>query len=525
MALLLTCLAAAACSAIAAGAPVQAWLVPSTQKVFPTSQPPRAPARPALCLARGEYEAIQLAVRAPSTLSDCALAVRVSAPLRAEWLDVFQVAYVPTPADKKHKLTPDPLIPLQRRGGLYRFSVPGGQTTALWVRLHAPESAEPGNFELTVELYVAGAGAAGRGHSPSRAPIHRLVVPVTIWPFVLPRRTHIRTAFGISGSYVAQFHGIEVGTPEYEELYRKYYEELLRHRICAYHVPYGITDPRALKYLRSPRVNSFVVPYTEKGDALARTWQYLESVGVAHKAWIYPLDEPVSRKAYQELKRRAAFIKRAAPGLKICSPFYRGPDWDDKLTPFDELVGVLDIWCANTGYFSRKRIRELMRQRQAAGEEAWVYVCCGPGSPFCNFFVNMTALQHRMLAWQLYRYDLDGLLYWSTTYWRQTKDPYQDIATVKDISPKIYGDGSLLYPGAKFGIDGPVTSIRLECIRDGLEDYEYLVLAARALGADEAMKIAREATPDLIHYIRDPHRFEQFRRQLGERLAAAKASP
>ena len=34
------------------------------------------------------------------------------------------------------------------------------------------------------------------------------------------------------------------------------------------------------------------------------------------------------------------------------------------------------------------------------------------------------------------------------------------------------GNGSLYYPGE----DGPVGSIRLEAVRDGLEDYEYFVV-------------------------------------------------
>ncbi|MBC7287675.1 MAG: DUF4091 domain-containing protein, partial [Armatimonadetes bacterium] len=377
-----------------------------------------------------------------------------------------------------------------------------------------------GRFRVRVSLEAAATpkSSLAQGDGGSAA----VEFAVTVWPFVLPRVSHVRTAFGIWGG-LAELHGVKTGTPEYEELYKKYYDELLRHRICAYNVPYGIMDPRALPYLRSPRVNSFVVPYTEEDDKLAQMWEYLRAVGAAHKAWVYPLDEPVNRDAYEQLKHRAAFVRRVAPGLKVCSPFYRGPDWDEKLTPFDELIGVLDIWCANTGYYSRKDIQERMKERQQAGEEAWVYVCCGPGHPFCNFFVNMAALQHRMLGWQLYRYELDGLLYWSTTYWnpRDTKNPFEDIATVKDINPNIYGDGSLFYPGSKVGIDGPVTSIRLECIRDGLEDYEYLVLAERALSKAEAMKIAQEATPTLVQYITDPAEFGRVRRALGEALAQA----
>jgi len=39
------------------------------------------------------------------------------------------------------------------------------------------------------------------------------------------------------------------------------------------------------------------------------------------------------------------------------------------------------------------------------------------------------------------------------------------------------GDGLIFYPGP----DGPVATIRMKCIRDGLEDYEYLWLLKDAV--------------------------------------------
>jgi hypothetical protein len=38
------------------------------------------------------------------------------------------------------------------------------------------------------------------------------------------------------------------------------------------------------------------------------------------------------------------------------------------------------------------------------------------------------------------------------------------------------GDGFLAYPGKPIGVDGPVSTIRLEQVRQGLQDYEALVL-------------------------------------------------
>ena len=50
------------------------------------------------------------------------------------------------------------------------------------------------------------------------------------------------------------------------------------------------------------------------------------------------------------------------------------------------------------------------------------------------------------------------------------------------LEPRKCGDGMLLYPGNKVGIDGPVGSLRLEVFRDGLEDFDYLALADQRLG-------------------------------------------
>ena len=56
------------------------------------------------------------------------------------------------------------------------------------------------------------------------------------------------------------------------------------------------------------------------------------------------------------------------------------------------------------------------------------------------------------------------------------------MATVKNLSEDVYGDGSLLYPGKNADIEGAVASLRLDCIRDGVEDVALLRLAEREFG-------------------------------------------
>jgi hypothetical protein len=61
---------------------------------------------------------------------------------------------------------------------------------------------------------------------------------------------------------------------------------------------------------------------------------------------------------------------------------------------------------------------------------------------------------------------LDGYLFWAVNYW--TKDPWKNPM----VYPKQNGNGTFYYPGK----NGPITSIRFEALRDGMEDYEYLYI-------------------------------------------------
>ena len=65
--------------------------------------------------------------------------------------------------------------------------------------------------------------------------------------------------------------------------------------------------------------------------------------------------------------------------------------------------------------------------------------------------------------------------------------------------PRHYnGGGYLFYPGAPCGIDGPVASMRLKNLRDGMEDYEYFVLLEKRAGAEAVQKVGRPHRAELV---------------------------
>jgi hypothetical protein len=105
-----------------------------------------------------------------------------------------------------------------------------------------------------------------------------------------------------------------------------------------------------------------------------------------------------------------------------------------------------------------------------------------------------------------------------------TGDPWRD--------PRAFagnGDGTLLYPGRPETLGGtnpfPVESIRLEIIRDALEDVELVSMArARGLGPLADRLLAR-LVPSARGWERRPEPWLAARRELGDAIAAALASP
>ncbi len=106
----------------------------------------------------------------------------------------------------------------------------------------------------------------------------------------------------------------------------------------------------------------------------------------------------------------------------------------------------------------------------------------------------------RLLPYYCFRYgaigwEFGGVPWWTFDPWRFGWHPF---IRQSDDGSRYYwirypnGDGYLAYPGTPFGIEGPIGSIRMEQVREGLEDYELLKMAGRrADAADESTPCGR----------------------------------
>ena len=141
--------------------------------------------------------------------------------------------------------------------------------------------------------------------------------------------------------------------------------------------------------------------------------------------------------------------------------------------PDYEKADGLQHWCPEMYKWSETAFRATVRERQSYGEEFWWYTCV-VNSPAPSYYVESMPINIRLASWMQYQYGVTGTLYWDVVHWKEIAggDPYEDVQY------NVYGggEGLLLYPGAKYGQKTPISSIRLEQVRLGQQDYEYFYM-------------------------------------------------
>ena len=225
--------------------------------------------------------------------------------------------------------------------------------------------------------------------------------------------------------------------------------------------------------------------------------QELRKHDLAKLAYFYGFDERGPE--YDELiKGICKFLKQRYPEVSTLTT--AGYMYDKRRQAPADYQNYMDWYCPLTPKYDRG----LSQRLRARGKQVWWYVCCGPQYPYANFAaMDYPSIEGRLLAWMTFGFQSDGLLYWHVNYWRPNRimadaDPYLDYK-VESLAG-MPGDGLLIYPTR----DGPVSSIRLENIRDGLEDYDYLALLADAKGRAAAEAYVMRLVKGLTDFSRDP---------------------
>jgi hypothetical protein len=514
--------------------PLQVWFEPSAKKVMRDAQPRRGAGAGEMTAARNEDEACQIVLLARRDVGE----VKVSAtPLRRSLgttpleVKLYKVGYVTLPKDQV--AYPDPLMALKP------LALAANQAQPIWLSVRVPTNAVPGDYSGKIVVSVR--------DKQQQCPVH-----LRVWDFDLPATPACKTAFGINAEQIALYHNVDRNTTKGQmfscgtELYAKYYDLLLDHKISGYSIPADLMSDAAAKYLNDPRLTSYLIPYMDPADvpgitdvlniwqptagtitnADARLQQLLDHLvdgGWLAKGYFYRVDEPRTPQAYDKLVTIAERLRKFEPRARLLSAIHS----DTGAGPtgaLGRLKGSLSIWVPKSDCLDYCRgWREQLQHRRKAGEECWWYVCSGPGLPYNNLWLDLSAMNHRLLFWQQKREGIQGLLYYCVNSWSDTDRsvPWRKPAMYVDPNVTRYGDGCLVYPGSDIGVDGPVSSLRLEIIRDGIEDFDYLTMAERLLGPEATSAYVNRLVKTLTKYEENPSELESVRRALGEALEKA----
>ncbi len=422
------------------------------------------------------------------------------------------------------------------------ISVPLSQyVQPFWITVHVPSDVKAGLYAGKIRIRTS----AGNWESD----LH-----VRVWNFELPKRSQFRTAFGSWDSRYGKD----------SKRIRDAKKHLLRYRISPMrfgdaqiimkqngdiYLDFSQIGPVLDKYIscglngftfgpywggwRGRKVQKVQVLMEESnkfetielavgGDRFAqfmksyfRQWAaYLRKKNLMKMAYCYIYDEPNVQET-KSVNRLLKILHEADPELKAVIPGIPAKGRGGDLFP------NLKIMCPILNDFDY----EFAKRMQQKGKESWCYICISPRSPYPNFFTDYPALAHRILFWIAWKYDIEGLLYWQTIFWR-LGNPWENPETY----PTVNGDGCLLYPDPN-NSEKVTNSIRLEIIRDGIEDYDYFAILKslvncaednkvdvnnRLIGrARELLSIPEEIVATKSRYTLSPRKLLLYREHLG----------
>jgi hypothetical protein len=541
--------------------------------------------------AANESEAAQLVVRPEAPLRGFevradALAGPEGATIPAERVDVLRVRYVnvaqPTDEVGVAAPWPDPLPPAK---GPIELSA--GINHPFWIRVNVPANARPGDyagllhlsadaFSADVPLHVRVYGFAlparmtcvsAFGFDPGNVFRYQKLADPAQQRAVLEKYWQSFSAHHISPHNPAPLDAFETIWPDVKSpdgggtkasaetdfaptFKWDAWDAAMTRAFEVYHfnsfslpVPglgggtfYSRTEPNLLGYSEdTPQYKALFTGYCQGVQ------EHLRGKGWLDESYVYWFDEPEPRD-YAFVMNGFRKLKEAAPDINRMLT--------EEVQP--ELIGGPNIWCPVTPNFNPEK----SAPRMAAGDRFWWYVCTGPKAPYCTLFIDHPATELRVWLWQTWQRHIEGILVWQSNYWTSDaaypdhlQNPYEDSmgwtsgygTPAGTKLPWGNGDGRFIYPpesaadGAQPDpvLEGPVDSIRWEMLRDGIEDYEYMVILRRLLAerGDKAtpekcaafrdlLEVPANITSSMTAFTTDPRQIESRREAIARAIEA-----
>ncbi|HLL54119.1 MAG TPA: glycoside hydrolase domain-containing protein [Myxococcaceae bacterium] len=407
---------------------------------------------------------------------------------------------------------PDALVPdvdeiAREKRNAFPFSVNPNETRAVWVDIHVPIDAPPGQY-----AGVLRAKASADGLEPSTTKVEYLIpVSLTVLEPVMPSTPRLPTAYFFWAPEMCQAYGVPCAKlleDPAKSILQGFLKMGLEHRISistafkvyedpndwtAFDAAYGpFLDGTA--NTRLPGAQLTTVQYT--GDRVESGYiafaEHFKARGWFARAYDYIADEPPRTASLEETRKRAALAKHATqlapdrsdPPIRtmITTMYWQGQEMFEQIDVLGAMVTRVD---SPEEPYAQQRPNWDSFATHRPGRSVWLYQSCSshgcrardlkkenvPGAGWPSIMVDASAAKNRSLEWLTYRLGFGGELY------------YETVLHLKDAWTTLFnfggnGDGTLFYPGTPDRIGGktpvPVASMRLKYTRMGIQDYEWL---------------------------------------------------
>ena len=491
-----------------------------------------------LSMAKNEYESFQVIIIGNPAENSAGIQISVrdlmhsskNYVIKGSNIDRGLVEYVRT-EEPVYKpvftgLIPDPIFEPCRI-----VNVNSNDFTALHFRIYAPSDAAPGVYSGSIRFSL---GSFSR----------EIKITAAVFDFTLPKKNSIKAAFSFFEQFYQKWYGYKELTDD-QKMY--IYDFLLKYRIPPNNI-YAkdiYPEPKFIPELRKKGLDFITIgSLTDlKGEPeaiasrFAERQKKLQELGVWDDVYCYTWDEFASH----TMNRDLAFVEKV---MAVMKKEYTGMRYIQTSFPLEQIKDLFNVWCPHFNFFTTD-FEHLEKMKNEKGCEIWWYNACGPEPPYPQYFIDLPLTGPRIIWTLSFKYGVKGLLYWcinrewvlnreKNPEWPHKGDwlPYF-VSVLSGEKSQRNGCGNLVYPGPNGAI---YPSLRLENLRDGIEDYEYLSLLQieynrlKAKGTDKAvldkisylLAIPQKVAVSVNNYTDHPEEIVKFRNEIAEMILEAK---
>ena len=431
---------------------------------------------------------------------------------------------------------PDPLLKVAAAKVLANY------TTPLWFTVQAPTGTPVGVYSGQVTLSTTDLSWSVQ-----------VPLSVNVWDITLPKRSTLRSAVQVDPLELRRSYP-DLSAVAFDSVYRRHVDYILGKIKLSPLGPYRGTDAlsvEAIKSMRDDAEDGAALPLFTLGcpdvsnasvlSEATKLVSQIEAANLTELAYFYGYDESND---FQGMQKSFGALKKHFPNIPTVTTAHFGKQYGASDPPFTaEAMDALhiDYPCPQTDYLPPATNLSALHQ---AGRGYWTYISCQPYNTYANVRLDNHLIDARLLLWQIFQVGSDAWLYWGLNQWEGFDGVTPINTTASDWDPRldpkqwrpdynpsprnnlnwIQGDGRLLYSG----VGGePLGSIRLENLRDSVEDYEMLSMLARKGkdGRERAMTLVAAISKSISEPVRNQQTLLQTRATVAALILQQQTTP